>query len=162
MPILFRVKNIAAGIITCFATLVCSAQPLKVTIVKNETGYSLLRDNKPYFIKGAGGTSYIERLAAYGGNSVRTWGSNKGNEVLDKASKLGLTVTMGLDMTAERHGFNYDDTAAVRAQFERLRREVIKYRNHPALLMWGIGNELNLEYRNTNVWKAVNDGKNDP
>ncbi len=57
----------------------------------------------------------------------------------------------------ERHGFNYDDTAAVKKQFDRLREEVIKYKDHPALLAWGIGNELNLFYKNQKVWHAVND-----
>ena len=34
---------------------------------------------------------------------------------------------------------------------------MLKYRNHPALLAWGIGNELNLQYKNPKVWDAVND-----
>ncbi len=64
---------------------------------------------------------------------------------------------MGLDVARERHGFNYDDTAAVKKQLEELGAEVLKYRNHPALLAWGIGNELNLQYKNPKVWDAVND-----
>ncbi|MCP9751457.1 glycoside hydrolase family 2 TIM barrel-domain containing protein [Ferruginibacter sp. HRS2-29] len=153
-------RSISKWLATFSLSMICifaHAQAVKVEIQKTADGYSLLRNGKPYFIKGAGGTSYIERLAKYGGNSVRTWGSEKGKEVLDKAAKLGLTVTMGLSVTAERHGFNYDDTAAVRRQLEGLRKEVRKYRNHPALLMWGIGNELNLEYKNVKVWDAVND-----
>ena len=145
---------------TCLLLVVAwslKAQPVKVEIVKNDSGFALLRDHKPYFIKGAGGTSYMDRLAKYGGNSIRTWGTSNGDQVLAKAKDLGLTVTMGLDVARERHGFNYDDTAAVRKQLEKLRREVIKYRNHPALLMWGIGNELNLHYKNPKVWDAVND-----
>jgi hypothetical protein len=58
---------------------------------------------------------------------------------------------------SERHGFNYDDSEAVKKQLEKLREEVLKYRNHPALLAWGIGNELNLHYKNPKVWNAVND-----
>ena len=137
----------------------CSAkaQPIKVKIEKQDNGFVLMRNNKPYFIKGAGGTRYMDRLAKYGGNSLRTWGTSNGGQELDKADKLGLTVTMGLDVARERHGFNYDDTVAVRKQLEKLRQEVIKYRNHPALLMWGIGNELNLHYKNPKVWDAVND-----
>ena len=40
---------------------------------------------------------------------------------------------------------------------EKLREEVLKYKDHPALLAWGIGNELNLQYKNPKVWNAVND-----
>jgi len=39
---------------------------------------------------------------------------------------------------------DYSDHKAVAAQLERLRAEVLKYKDHPALLMWGIGNETNL------------------
>ena len=45
----------------------------------------------------------------------------------------------------------------MRKQQERLRLEVIKYRHSPALLMWGVGNELNLNYKNPKVWDAVNE-----
>jgi hypothetical protein len=38
-----------------------------------------------------------------------------------------------------------------------LRNEVLKYKDHPAVLAWGIGNELNLQYKNTKVWDAVNE-----
>lgn len=131
-------------------------KPVKAEIIKRGGGYTLLRDGKPYFIKGAGGTSYMDRLKNYGGNSIRTWSTHNGQQVLDEAHRLGLTVTMGLSMATERHGFDYDDAAAVAEQLERVRREVLKYRDHPALLAWGIGNELNLHYTNPKVWDAVN------
>jgi hypothetical protein len=134
-----------------------SQKPVKVEIVKSNDGFQLLRGGQPYFVKGAGGSAYPERIAAYGGNSMRTWGSDKGQKVLDSAQKYGLTVLMGLGVTAERHGFSYDDTAAVNRQLEKLRGEVLKYKDHPALLAWGIGNELNLNYKNPRVWNAVND-----
>jgi hypothetical protein len=130
--------------------------PVKTTVVAKDSDYILLRAGKPYFIKGAGGTNYMDRLAKYGGNSIRTWNSNNGEEVLRKSDSLGLTVTMGLNVARERHGFDYNDTASVQRQLENLRQEVHKYKNYPALLIWGIGNELNLEYKNPKVWDAVN------
>ncbi len=133
------------------------SHPVKVEVRKGEKGYVLLRGGQPYFIKGAGGSGNFARLAAYGGNSVRTWGTRNGKNVLDSAHKYGLTVLMGLSVASERHGFDYNDTAAVRKQFESLRTEVLKYKDHPALLAWGIGNELNLNYKNPKVWNAVND-----
>ena len=130
--------------------------PAIVKVVASDGGFTLMRNGKAYFIKGAGCTSYMDRLAQYGGNSIRTWDSRNADEVLNKAYKSGLTVTMGLDVARERHGFNYDDTAAVNQQLEKLRQEVRKYKNFPALLIWGIGNELNLQYKNPKVWDAVN------
>ena len=131
--------------------------PIPVKIVAQQNGYTLMRDGRPYFIKGAGGTSYTDRLVKYGGNSIRTWDTKNAMTLLNNANKLGVTVTMGLYVATERHGFNYDDTIAVKRQLEKLRIEVKKYKNYPALLIWGIGNELNLEYTNPNVWDAVND-----
>jgi hypothetical protein len=132
--------------------------PVKVEVKRiDSTTYQLYRGGLPYFVKGAGGTTYMDRLVQYGGNSIRTWSTRSGEEVLKKALQLGLTVTMGLDVARERHGFNYDDTVAVKQQLEKLREEVRKYKNAPALLLWGIGNELNLNYKNPRVWDAVND-----
>ncbi|SEL72477.1 glycoside hydrolase family 2 TIM barrel-domain containing protein [Parapedobacter koreensis] len=133
-----------------------TSKPIKTEIVKQDGGYTLLRDGKPYFIKGAGGTSYMDRLKAYGGNSIRTWSTANGQQVLDEAHRLGLTVTMGISMGNERHGFDYNDAGAVAEQLQRVRAEVLKYKDHPALLAWGIGNELNLHYSNPKVWDAVN------
>lgn len=132
-------------------------QAVKVELQNKDGVYQLFRDGKPYFIRGAGGSAYADRIAAYGGNSIRTWGTRDGQKVLDSAHKYGLTVLMGLDVARERHGFNYDDTAAVRKQQEKIKAEVLKYKDHPALLAWGIGNELNLQYKNPKVWDAVND-----
>ncbi|MBC7446425.1 MAG: hypothetical protein H7330_00020 [Hymenobacteraceae bacterium] len=130
--------------------------PVRVRVVHTSAGYQLLRAGQPYFIKGAGGSSYLDRLAAYGGNSVRTWSTDDASRVLADAQTHGLTVLLGLNVARERHGFNYDDPQAVAAQLATLRAEVVKYKDAPALLMWGIGNELNLDYTNPKVWDAVN------
>ncbi len=134
-----------------------SLGPIKVEVRMVDSSYQLIRDGKPYFVKGAGGSTYLDRVAAYGGNSIRTWSTANAQQLLDSAQKHGLTVLMGLSMTPERHNFNYDDPAAVRKQFERVKAEVLKYKDHPALLAWGIGNELNLQYKNPRVWNAVNE-----
>jgi beta-glucanase (GH16 family) len=132
-------------------------KPVSVKIVKKGEGYTIERNGRPYFIKGAGGSSYMDRLKAYGGNSIRTWSTEGAMKILDEAYRLGLTVTLGIHMGVERHGFDYNDTDAVARQLERIRQEVLQYKDHPALLAWGIGNELNLHYSNPKVWEAVNE-----
>ncbi|RYY61156.1 MAG: hypothetical protein EOO05_07370, partial [Chitinophagaceae bacterium] len=143
------------------ATLVAPAQnktgAIKVEMKKTDSSWQIIRDGKPYFIKGTGGGAYPARTKAYGGNSIRTWGTRGADKILDSANKYGFTVLLGLDVARERHGFNYDDPAAVAKQLEDLRKEVMKYKDHPAVLAWGIGNELNLHYTNPKVWDAVND-----
>jgi len=136
--------------------------PVKVEIVKTEAGYQLMRGGEPYEIKGAGmGVDDMERFASHGGNSIRNWTTTSEYQdplaLLDSAHEHGVTVALGLPMRAERHGFDYDDPDAVAAQLEIFRDEVIKYRDHPALLVWIIGNELNHSYSNPAVYDAVND-----
>jgi hypothetical protein len=139
------------------ASFIVSNKAVKVEIKKTGKGFQMLRGGHPYFIKGGGGTSNFSTLASYGGNSVRTWGTQNAQAILDSAYKNGLTVMLGLNVTAERHGFNYSDPAAVKKQFDKVKADVLKYKDHPALLTWGIGNELNLFYKNPAVWDAVND-----
>ncbi len=133
------------------------AGAVKVEIRQTGGRYQLLRAGRPYFVRGAGGGQYPERIAAYGGNSIRTWSTNDAPQVLRAARANGLTVMMGLDVARERHGFNYADPQAVAAQLQRLRADVLRYKDDPTVLLWGIGNELNLEYTNPQVWDAVND-----
>ena len=67
----------------------------------------------------------------------------------------GLTVTLGIEMALERQGFNYSDKKKVKEQFERIKKEIYMFKDHPALLMWGIGNELELSSNNPDIWNAV-------
>ena len=137
-------------------------QPVKVTIIQTDGKYSLEVDGEPFYINGAGlEFGSIASLAKYKGNSFRTWrtenGKNTALEILDEAHKYGLKVTMGIEVARERHGFDYNDEQAVANQLERIRQEVMALKDHPALLIWAIGNELNLRYTNYKVWNAVND-----
>jgi len=135
---------------------------LEVEIATTGSGYQLLRGGEPYVVRGAGmARDDIERFAAHGGNSIRTWTTNDDRQdtraLLDVAAANNVTVALGLSMTAERHGFDYDDPEAVARQRESIRREVLEYKDHPALLFWLVGNELNHSYSNPAVWDAVND-----
>jgi len=131
--------------------------PVKVTVHQANGRYELLRAGQPYFVKGAGGSQYPERIAAYGGNSIRTWSTTDAPQVLAAANQHHLTVMLGLDVARERHGFDYNNATAVAAQLQKIKGEVLKYKDNPAVLFWGIGNELNLDYTNPKVWDAVND-----
>ncbi|MBD1263011.1 hypothetical protein HZY62_20640 [Maribacter polysiphoniae] len=136
--------------------------PAKVEIQNKDGKYRLLVNNKEFYIKGAGlEFGNIESLAQHNGNSFRTWRTENGKrpalEVLDEAHTNGLMVTMGIEVARERHGFDYNDSIAVKNQFEDIKKQVLALKDHPALMIWGIGNELNLHYTNPKVWDAVND-----
>jgi hypothetical protein len=128
----------------------------KVEIREESNGFMLYADGEPYFIKGAVGWDFLEELAGSGANSLRS-----GPGLLDEAHQLGLSVLVNIRMGAERDGFDYNDEEAVRYQFENIRKIVEEHKNHHAVLMWAVGNELdhipgNLEY-NLKLWDAVND-----
>src|SRR5690606_13658548 len=77
--------------------------PVKVEVRQTAGRWQLFVNQKPFYIKGAG-LEYgnQEKLAAHGGNSFRAWrtenGRESGQQVLDRAQKNGLLVTMGLDV----------------------------------------------------------------
>lgn len=132
--------------------------PAKVEVRQSDGRWQLFVNTRPFFIKGAGlEFGDQEKLAAAGGNSFRTWRTDNGQQVLDHAQQNGLLVTMGLDVSRERHGFEYSNAADVAKQLAEIKAQVLKLKDHPALLMWDIGNELNLNSRNPKVWDAVND-----
>jgi hypothetical protein len=151
--------RLLAGCALVAATGIAEAQrPSIVRIVRGAEGFQLLRDGKPYFVKGAGGGDYLERLKAAGGNSIRTWGvDEKTGELLDRAHRLGLTVTLGIWLGHERHGFKYDDPKRVAEQLAQCRKWVQKYRHHPAVLFWALGNEMEGSGDNPLIWKHIND-----
>ncbi|MFD2245413.1 glycoside hydrolase family 2 TIM barrel-domain containing protein [Pontibacter ruber] len=129
----------------------------KVEILAHNGEYTLYRDGEPYFIKGAAGYEHFDRVKAYGGNSVRVWHTEDAQKVLDRAQAHGLTVTLGLWMAREREGFNYYDKEEVQKQLQELKQIVLRFKDHPALLMWGVGNELYADGANVKVWNAVNE-----
>jgi len=137
-----------AAAVAAFVSVV-QAAPVRTQVVKNGSGWQLLRDGHPFLIKGGGGGGPKDVLAQSGGNSFRTWGlgATTGKE-LDEAGRLGLTVTLGIWLG--------DDPAGIRRGIEENRRAVLKYKDYPALLCWGIGNEMESHGRNTpELWKAI-------
>jgi hypothetical protein len=118
-------------------------------------GASILVDGRPFFIRGAAGTTRLDALKALGANTVRSYGGDPG-PLLEAAERVGLKVIVGLWLEPPRRGFDYADPVAVSAQLDRLRAMVLRYRSHPALLMWGIGNEVEAGLRDASaVWPAI-------
>ena len=135
--------------------LTAKSQLNKVEVKTNSLGnFELLRNGVPYYIKGAGAKDHFDLLVKSGANSIRVWSTNN-KAFLDSAHQYGLTVTLGLYVRPERSGMDYNDEYAVKGQIEFLKNEVLKYKDHPALLVWGIGNEVDLRYSNFKVWETI-------
>ncbi|NQX91583.1 MAG: hypothetical protein HRT74_05565, partial [Flavobacteriales bacterium] len=131
------------------------AQPSKVEVSQNGTGYQLLVDGEPYYVKGVGGHVQLDAAVKVGANTIRTWGLEDAKARLDAAHAKGLKVMMGIWMAHERHGFDYSNEWATQDQLKGVRQAVMELKDHPALLMWGVGNEVDLFYSDFNVWHAT-------
>jgi hypothetical protein len=131
--------------------------PSVVKVEKSGAGFKLTRNGLPYVIRGAGGRIHLETLRDAGGNSIRTWGETDLEPLLDRAHELGISVTIGIWLGQPRQGFNYGNEGSLRAQTETVRGFLRRYRNHPALLMWGIGNEMEGDGADPRIWTHVNE-----
>lgn len=102
-----------------------------------------------------GDRASLAKLAAAGARVVRVYRESDA-WVLDAAAQLGMKVVMGLWVEHPRHGFRLDDKAAMRAREAAIRAFVTRYRHHPALLAWGVGNEVETgEADPLPAWRAV-------
>jgi hypothetical protein len=163
-------KRLAGLLVVACAALVAAgrthAAGSDVRIEGNASeGFRLLRDGTPYRIRGAAGIDHLDVLAACGGNAIRTWDAESaaretdGESLLDRAHRLGITVTIGLWLGHERHGFRYDDPTQVARQRQDVEAAVRRFKDHPALLFWGLGNEMEGAANNgadERIWKEVN------
>ncbi len=69
-----------------------------------------------------------------------------------------LLMAAGIWIGHERHGFNYSDSAQLDRQRDAVRAAVTKHRDHPALLLWGLGNEMEgpeSDGRDPRIWKDL-------
>ena len=88
-------KKKALYVFLCFNLLLIgqvAAQVRKVTISKELDSWQLRVNNEPFYIRGAGGTVQMDVVKACGGNTIRTWGIENAQSILDEAEKNGLKV----------------------------------------------------------------------
>ncbi len=128
-------------------------------LVKSGSGWQLTQNGKPYYIQGMTFGTKIDAttidakfkdLKEYGVNAIRNWGTGPDTQLLlDTAQKYNMKVMLGLWLRHGRAGAEGDDTfnwindeKGMQAQWDSLIKDVKKYKDHPALMMWGVGNEV--------------------
>jgi Glycosyl hydrolases family 2, TIM barrel domain len=133
-----------------------SEYPLRVEIKRQGTVFRLFRGDQPYYIKGIGGRHFLETAAAAGANSIRTWNHRDAGVLLDRAQGLQMTVMLGVWLS--HHASDYADPIYRANMIKEVRNLVTRYRSHPALLIWALGNEINLEGADTReAWLFVDE-----
>lgn len=128
--------------------------PTKFETKKGDDGvWRLLKEGEVFYINGAATNNFYGEVAKWGGNTVRTYGIKEAPDaktnyttkmVLDEAYANGLYVNVGLGMK-DSDVFDYSDPTnaeTIAEQLETHREWVRRFRNHPAVLCWSIGNEF--------------------
>ncbi len=125
------------------------ARPDGTVCIKSEHGtYRFYRNGKPFLVKGASGFTNLKALSEAGGNTIRVWDTVNLASILDSAQAYHLAVVVGLPMPDNKNMDEfYNDEAKVAAHYKNLEKTVYRYRHHPALLSWCIGNELTFPYK---------------
>ncbi len=114
-----------------------------VFIKKTDTGFQLYRNGSPFNIQGASGNSHFEELAHIGGNTIRVFDTINIHNILNEAQKNNLAVIVDIPLpkyTPEYNSYLNENNNIVLKQ--KIRILVNKHKNHPALLMWNLGNEV--------------------
>ncbi len=131
-----------------------------VYIKTNDSGSVLFRNGKPFKIQGATGNASLKLLSKIGGNTIRIYDTINLETILDKAfeNQLAVIVDINLPKYSEKYHY-YDDQEKNNEIKLKVAKLVNKYKNHPALLLWNLGNELKypLVFRENNFIKTYNE-----
>lgn len=100
-----------------------------------------MRNGEPFYIKGAAGSGFLEELKTAGGNTFRVYDTVGLEPILDKALELDLAVVVDIPLDRYRKDFEY-----TRGYTEQMKNKIVqtvkRYKDHPALLYWNLGNEI--------------------
>ena len=128
-----------------------------VKIEGKKGSWYLTLNGKPFELKGVGinygygtyGQDFMKMAKEMGANTVRSWNYTQGvlgKSYLDHAQKNGLYVASWMWLNPAKDEYktiSYKKGSPYRKRCrERVLRWVNDLKNHPALLMWGLGNEV--------------------
>lgn len=149
---------ILAGLAFQQAVVAQAHKNSRYSIIEAAGEWQLLRDGQSFYIKGAVGWQHFDVLNDCGANSVRTRASKRH---LDLAHEYGLVAMAGLPVRGERNGMDWDNEDMVIKQKQRLLQTVMELKEHPALMFWAVGNELDWippgKPHNPRLWEHLNE-----
>ncbi len=124
----------------------------KVELVGGADNWKLLLNGEEFFVKGLcwsvdinkeNEDYYFGLIKELGANAIRVWGIGDDTQYLmDTLARHGLMMDLGIWL--QQHGWvdyiNNDDYKE--RTMKEIEENVRKFKNHSALLMWNIGNEV--------------------
>ncbi|MEY9855707.1 hypothetical protein ABH935_001311 [Catenulispora sp. GAS73] len=125
-----------------------------VKVTGSQGNWQLTVNGAPYQVKGVtwgpgnqAGDGYLNDAASMGVNTIRTWGTDGTSQpLLDAAAARGIKVVNGFWLN---QGADYvNDTTYKTNTLNTIKQYVTQYKNHPATLMWDVGNEVILTSQN--------------
>ncbi len=167
-------RLILAAIAALAAFSVSWTDQTHVAVVGGQGSYRLQVNGRPFYVKGVSFPlnedplrfdehltptrlhSHFRRIREMGANTIRRYHDNPDTQlILDEAARANLMVLLGIWLD---HDVDYThDAQRLQVYRDRVRNWVLKYRGHPALLMWVLGNEtwglLKKEFEDTrDLW----------
>lgn len=121
--------------------------------VNNTNGASLLIDGTPFFIRGVGGTSNLAIAKKMGANTFKTWEIDHLDELIHQAEELDLKVMVTFHLEIDNS--YYMDEQYKAEKIREMVETVQRYRTNKQILIWNLGNELNLGETTEVTWNFI-------
>lgn len=130
----------------------------KVSIRQESGRYSFFKSGKPFLVKGGAGYTNIKELAECGGNTIICWDTAKLESTLRQADQYNVAVIIGIDIPGVDNTEFYNDKKNIENYFNAYKNIVVRFKDHPSLLAWCLGNELIMPFSFTNIlfYKSYN------
>lgn len=127
--------------------------------IRDEGGYyRLYRNDEVFYIKGAAYNDFVDQVDNFGGNAIRTYSVNNTDAttaLLEEALNNDISVMLGIWVGRPKDGFDYSDETAVKNQFDNIKKWVNQFKDHPAVMMWSLGNEFSSS--DPVMWQHINE-----
>lgn len=124
--------------------------------VVSVSGRKLYVDGEEFVVKGVAGNSFDKNPAVVGANTIRLYNMTTNTlaelgYVLDDAWMNGLKVCVGIFMfpwnqNGDKNFYSNNYSGSVEKVRTHVKNVVETYKNHPAVLMWCLGNECESAY----------------
>lgn len=128
-------------LVACTESKIYNEQ-MAVHLKETDGQYQIIRNGEPFQIRGVCGQTKLGLLKSIGGNTIRTYDTTNLAAVLDSAYAHNLAVIAGIYLPVSTTSWLYGNDTIAEYYNTEIRKVVAKHKDHPALLMWCLGNEL--------------------